>query len=118
MSLPIPVPPAFRIIAHRGASAYAPENSMAAFALAQKMGIREIELDTQLTPDGVVALCHDRTLARYGHGAQAVEEMNWADLAALDMGAVVDRGDITRVRGCVCGVSDSDTGDFADQVQS
>ena len=89
MSLPIPVPPTFRIIAHRGASAYAPENSMAAFALAQKMGIREIELDTQLTPDGVVALCHDRTLARYGHGAQAVEEMNWADLAALDMGAWV-----------------------------
>ena len=87
MSLPILVPPAFRIIAHRGASAYAPENSMAAFTLAQKMGIREIELDTQLTPDGVVALCHDRTLARYGHGAQVMEEMNWADLAALDMGA-------------------------------
>ncbi|MFN8488115.1 MAG: glycerophosphodiester phosphodiesterase family protein [Caldilineaceae bacterium] len=87
MSLPILVPPTFRIIAHRGASAYAPENTMAAFQLAQKMGIRGIELDTQLTADGVVALCHDRTLARYGHGGFVVEEMAWADLAALDMGA-------------------------------
>lgn len=87
MSLPISVPPTFRIIAHRGASAYAPENTLAAFELAQKMGIREIELDTQLTPDGVVVLCHDQTLARYGHGAQVVEAMKWADLAALDMGA-------------------------------
>lgn len=87
MSLPIPVPSTFRIIAHRGASAYAPENTMAAFELAQKMGIHEIELDTQLTPDGVVVLCHDPTLARYGHGVQVVEEMNWVDLAALDMGS-------------------------------
>lgn len=85
--LPIPVPTAFRIIAHRGASAYAPENSLSAFALAERMGIREVELDTQLTTDGVIALCHDRTLARYGHGEQMVEEMAWSALAELDMGS-------------------------------
>jgi len=87
MLLPILVPPTFRIIAHRGASAYAPENSLAAFKLAQAMGVQEVELDTQLTTDGVVVLCHDRTLARYGHGPQVVEAMTWAELAALDMGA-------------------------------
>jgi glycerophosphoryl diester phosphodiesterase len=85
-SLPIPVPPSFRIIAHRGASAYAPENTQAAFALAERMGVRDVELDTQLTTDGVIALCHDRTLARYGHGDLIVEEMDWRALAGLDMG--------------------------------
>jgi glycerophosphoryl diester phosphodiesterase len=46
-----------------------------------------VELDAQLTSDGRVALCHDRTLARYGHGDRVVEEMAWSELAALDMGA-------------------------------
>lgn len=87
MTLPIPVPPAFRIIAHRGASAYAPENTAAAFDLALKMGIREVELDTQLSLDGEVALCHDSTLERYGHGPAIIEQMRWAELASLDMGS-------------------------------
>jgi glycerophosphoryl diester phosphodiesterase len=86
-SLPIPVPSSFRIIAHRGASAYAPENTLAAFTLAERMGVREVELDTQLTTDGVVAICHDQTLARYGHGERIVEEMDWPTLSALDMGS-------------------------------
>lgn len=86
-SLPIPVPRSFRIIAHRGASAYAPENTLAAFELAERMGVVDVELDTQLTTDGVVAICHDGTLARYGHGQRRVEEMSWAELAALDMGS-------------------------------
>ena len=51
------------------------------------MGIREVELDTQLTPDGAVALCHDTTLERYGHGSAVVEEMPWSELATLDMGS-------------------------------
>lgn len=85
--LPIPVPAHFRIIAHRGASAYTPENTHAAFALAKRMGVTEVELDTQLTVDGEIALCHDSTLARYGHGSQVVEQMEWGALAALDMGS-------------------------------
>lgn len=85
--LPIAVPSGFRIIAHRGASAYAPENTHAAFALAQRMGIKEVELDTQLTVDGEIALCHDTTLERYGHGPRVVEQMTWAELASLDMGS-------------------------------
>lgn len=86
-NLPVLVPPAFRIIAHRGASAYVPENTLAAFQLAYEMGVTEIETDVQLTNDGVVVLCHDRTLARYGHGEQVVEAMGWGDLATLDMGS-------------------------------
>jgi glycerophosphoryl diester phosphodiesterase len=85
--IPIPVAPTFRIIAHRGASAYVPENTLAAFQLAYDMGVSEVETDVQLTTDGVVVLCHDRTLARYGHGAQVVEAMAWEPLAALDMGS-------------------------------
>ncbi|MBI1297759.1 hypothetical protein GC175_22715 [bacterium] len=85
--LPISVPGSFCVIAHRGASAYAPENTLAAFELAERMGVPDVELDTQLTTDGVVAVCHDSTLARYGHGERRVEEMSWAELAALDMGA-------------------------------
>ena len=85
--LPITVPPQFRIIAHRGASAYTPENTLAAFELAAAMGVYEIETDVQLTTDGVAVLCHDRTLARYGHGERVVEDLDWASLAELDMGS-------------------------------
>ncbi len=85
--LPLSVPAHFRIIAHRGASAYVPENTLAAFQLACAMGVTEIETDVQLTPDGVVVLCHDRTLARYGHGDRVVEATPWPELAGLDMGS-------------------------------
>ncbi len=84
--LPISVPPNFRIIAHRGASAYAPENTWPAFELTRNMGVSEVELDTQLSTDGLVVLCHDLTLERYGHGERAVESLSAEDLLSLDMG--------------------------------
>lgn len=87
MTLPIAVPKGFRIIAHRGASAYAPENTRAAFRLAREMGATEFELDAQLSTDGVIVLCHDTTLARYGHAPRVVEQMAWAELSSLDMGS-------------------------------
>lgn len=85
--LPIVAPANFKIIAHRGASAYAPENTAAAFKLAADMGIAEVELDTQLSADGKVVLCHDRTLERYGHGQQRVEALSSDRLLSLDMGS-------------------------------
>jgi glycerophosphoryl diester phosphodiesterase len=85
--LPIRVPDDFRIIAHRGASAYAPENTGSAFRLAVEMGVFEVELDTQVSTDRVVVLCHDTILQRYGHGPRVVEEMSSKELLALDMGA-------------------------------
>lgn len=86
MKLPFAVKTPFRIIAHRGASAYAPENTMAAFQLAIDMGVKEIELDVQLTLDQEVVICHDVTLERYGHSG-TVEKMSWPDLSELDMGS-------------------------------
>jgi len=87
MTLPMRVPAGFRIIAHRGASAYAPENTAASFRLAHEIAVREVETDAQLSADGVVVLCHDRDLERYGHGALVVEEMTWSELRVLDMGS-------------------------------
>jgi glycerophosphoryl diester phosphodiesterase len=87
LNIPIRVPEAFRVIAHRGSSAYAPENSLPAFRLAREMGVGEVELDVQLAIDSVVVLCHDLVLTRYGHGDVVVEEMASDELLALDMGS-------------------------------
>jgi len=55
---------------HRGACAYAPENTLEAFELAAKMGADGVELDVQLTRDGEVVVIHDETIDRVcnGHG--------------------------------------------------
>src|SRR5215207_7868150 len=54
-------------IAHRGASAYAPENSLEAFRIAAEMGAELVEVDIRLTRDGVPVVAHDSTLSRvYG----------------------------------------------------
>ncbi len=87
MNIPIRVPKAFRVIVHRGSSACAHENTLPAFRLARKMGVGEVELDVQLTTDGVVVLCHDLVLTRYGHGDVVVKEMASDELLALDMGS-------------------------------
>ncbi|MFC1452992.1 glycerophosphodiester phosphodiesterase [Verrucomicrobiota bacterium] len=81
-----------RIVAHRGASGLAPENTMPAFEKAYDMGVREFETDTQLSTDGFVVLCHDNTLAKYvpdskALGAKLVEQMTEHELLGLDMGA-------------------------------
>jgi glycerophosphoryl diester phosphodiesterase len=84
---PLNLRSSLQVVAHRGASAYAPENTLAAFELAVKMNAKAIELDTQLTTDGVVVLCHDETLERYGHGPLQVEGENLETLKRLDMGS-------------------------------
>lgn len=53
-----------RIIAHRGASARAPENTLAAFALARRLGADEAELDARVCGSGEVVVFHDETLER------------------------------------------------------
>ncbi|MCP4396815.1 MAG: hypothetical protein GY801_05895 [bacterium] len=87
MTLPIIVPGTFRIIAHRGASAYAPENTRAAFKLAANMNVQEFELDIQLSHDEEIVICHDETLERYGYENRIVENMRWEELSQLDMGS-------------------------------
>lgn len=75
-----------KIIAHRGASAHAPENTMAAFQLALDQGADGIELDVMLTKDNRIAVIHDDTVDRTTNGSGRVRDMTLAELQALDAG--------------------------------
>ena len=79
-----------RVIAHRGASAYAPENTLAAFALAADQGARAIECDAKLTRDGAIVLIHDDKLDRTSSGHGAVRRFDLKAIRALDAGAWFD----------------------------
>jgi glycerophosphoryl diester phosphodiesterase len=57
------------VIAHRGASAYAPEHTFAAWDLALAMGADYLEQDLQMTRDGVLVVLHDETLDRTARAA-------------------------------------------------
>lgn len=87
MALPVAVPKNFRIIAHRGASAYAPENTLAAFRLAEEMGATEVELDVWLSRDNHIVINHDGGLDRYGYPGLHVTELDLEALLELDMGS-------------------------------
>ncbi|MEX0745716.1 MAG: glycerophosphodiester phosphodiesterase [Phycisphaeraceae bacterium] len=76
-----------RILAHRGASGYAPENTFASFDLACAMGAAVFETDVRLTRDGVAVLIHDERVDRTTDGTGSVAAMDWAQLANLDAGA-------------------------------
>jgi glycerophosphoryl diester phosphodiesterase len=77
----------FMVIAHRGASSYAPENTFAAFDLAMRMGVQHIELDVEATSDGHIVVIHDDTLNRTTDGSGPVTNHTLATLQALDAGS-------------------------------
>jgi glycerophosphoryl diester phosphodiesterase len=77
----------FMVIAHRGASSYAPENTLAAFDLALQMGVRHIELDVHATSDGHIVVIHDNTVDRMTNGSGPVASYTLAVLQGLDAGA-------------------------------
>lgn len=74
------------IIAHRGACAYAPENTLAAFELAVEQGADGIEFDVKLSSDGHVVIMHDPTVNRTTNGNGLVKDMALAELKSLDAG--------------------------------
>lgn len=74
------------ILAHRGASAYAPENTIAAFRLAHELGADGIELDVQLTRDKIPVVLHDDTVERTTNGKGRVCDLTVAEIARLDAG--------------------------------
>lgn len=74
-------------IAHRGASGYAPENTMAAFEHAWKMGADMIELDVQLSSDRHVVVIHDTKVNRTSNGKGLVQNMTLNQLQKLDAGS-------------------------------
>lgn len=75
------------IIAHRGASAYAPENTLAAFKLAVQQGADAIELDAKLSADQQVVVIHDQTVDRTTPSNGRVSDLSFADLHRLDAGS-------------------------------
>ena len=75
------------IFAHRGASAHAPENTLAAFELALKQGALAIEFDVKLTSDRQVVIIHDQKLNRTTNGSGAVTKHPQAALRELDAGS-------------------------------
>ena len=72
------------IIGHRGASAVAPENTLAAFQIAIALGADGIELDVQLSADGEPVVIHDKRVDRTTDGTGYVSELAAAQLDALD----------------------------------
>lgn len=98
------VPPTgVEVIAHRGASAYAPEHTWPAYELAMQMGVDFLEPDLRMTRDGQLVAFHDRTLERTGRGGGpcmtgTVSQMALEELARCDVGrwfneARADRAD-------------------------
>ena len=81
-SLPQPV-----IFAHRGASAHAPENTLAAFELALAEGADGIELDVKLSADGHVVVIHDASVDRTTGARGRVKDLSLASLRALSAGS-------------------------------
>jgi glycerophosphoryl diester phosphodiesterase len=75
------------IIAHRGASGYAPENTFAAFRRAIAMGAGFIETDLHLSRDARFVAIHDASVNRTTNGQGAVHDFTLADLRKLDAGS-------------------------------
>lgn len=75
------------VIAHRGASGYAPENTLLSFELAASQGADAFELDVRLTADGVPVVIHDATLERTAGRKLSVASQTLAQLRDADAGA-------------------------------
>jgi glycerophosphoryl diester phosphodiesterase len=75
------------IFAHRGASAYAPENTLASFRMAADLRADGIELDTKLSSDGVVVVMHDQTVDRTTDGKGSIGNLTSEALHHLDAGS-------------------------------
>ncbi len=79
-----------KIIAHRGNSSGAPENTLEAFRQAVNIGAHGVELDVQLSRDGVPVVIHDETLERTTDGTGAVAAHSAAEITALSAGLWFD----------------------------
>lgn len=74
-------------VAHRGASGYAPENTIAAFDKAVEMKADYIEIDVQRSKDGKLVIIHDTTVDRTTDGTGKVKDLTFEQLRALDAGS-------------------------------
>lgn len=79
------------VIAHRGASAYYPENTLVSFQAAIQMAADLIELDVRMTADGEVVVFHDEKLSRLTNGRGRIANYSLAELKKLDVGGWFDK---------------------------
>jgi glycerophosphoryl diester phosphodiesterase len=77
----------FKIVGHKGAAGYAPENTLASIQIAMDLGADMIEIDVHYTKDGEVVVFHDETLERTTNGTGNVHEKTLAELKELDAGS-------------------------------
>lgn len=82
-----------KILAHRGDSAFYPENSLEAFESASSLGVDVIETDIHLTKDGKIIIWHDESVDRQTDGSGAVESFTREELSRLDAGYRFSSGD-------------------------
>jgi len=81
---------AFHIIAHRGASAAAPENTLSAFSKAVRMGADILELDVRQTKDSQLVIMHDEDVDRTTNGSGNIRDFSLDELRRLDAGSWFD----------------------------
>jgi glycerophosphoryl diester phosphodiesterase len=74
------------VVAHRGYSRHAPENTLSAFKAAIEIGADFAELDVQETSDGVIVVLHDRDLMRMAGDPRRITDMTFDEARKLDMG--------------------------------
>src|SRR5690625_6303166 len=74
-------------VAHRGASGHAPEHTLPAYQLGEQMHADYIEIDLQMTKDGVLIAMHDETVDRTTNGTGAVKDFTLAEIKQLDAGS-------------------------------
>ena len=79
------------VIAHRGASAHAPENTIASFQLAKQHHADAIEFDVKLSADRQVVVIHDSTVDRTTDGSGKVSELSLAEIKELDSSSKFDK---------------------------
>lgn len=75
-----------RLIAHRGASGLAPENTLAAFRLALELGAKAVELDVHQAADKELVVIHDADLRRTSGRSEHIRDLSWQELCRFDVG--------------------------------
>lgn len=76
-----------KIIAHRGFSSRAPENTLAAFKMALEFGVDGLELDVHLSKDSELIICHDEKVDRTTNGRGFIKDYSWQELQKFDAGS-------------------------------